>query len=144
MTVLSRVSQKVCRVEGLLSVIVIILRCVFDIFSCFIKQKHMYNVYTMPHMSVYESLDSFVDLSINWPINSFLIVILALIVCSGNAFTCGWLVYGDGCLMPRQFIVKMIGNVQNDRLMHVELLLRWLISKFNCILPGTKQTRNVP
>ena len=47
----------------------------------------------------------------------------------GNNSTGCWLFYGGGCLMQRQFIVKMIGNVQTVSLMQVELLYRWLIQQ---------------
>ena len=41
----------------------------------------------------------------------------------------GWLVYGDGCLMQRQYKVKMSGMFQTGSLVQVELLLRWLIQQ---------------
>ena len=47
----------------------------------------------------------------------------------GNNSTGCWLFYGSGCLTQRQYIVKMIGNVQTVSLMQVELLYRWLIQQ---------------
>ena len=55
-----------------------------------------------------------------------------------NDFTGCWLVYGDGCLMQRQYIVKMIGDVQNGSLMQVKLLLRWLIQQVQLYLTWHK------
>ena len=52
----------------------------------------------------------------------------------GNNSTGCWLVYGGGCLMQRQYIVKMIGNVQTVSLMWVELLYRWLIQQVQLYL----------
>ena len=52
----------------------------------------------------------------------------------GNNSNGCWLVYGGGFLMPRQYIVKMIGNVQTVSLMQVEVLYRWLIQQFNYIM----------
>ena len=40
----------------------------------------------------------------------------------GKAFIGCWLVYGGGCLMHIDYIVKMIRNVQIGSLMLVELL----------------------
>ena len=55
----------------------------------------------------------------------------------GNNFTGCWLAYGGGCLMQRQYIVKMIGNVQTVSLMQVELLYRWLIQQVQLYIDST-------
>ena len=85
--VLSRVSQKICLVENLLSVRFITkllskedlsILCL-AYFSRFIKHKYMYVLCLMGIIYIFYLfyLDSLVNLSINWPINTLLIENLA-------------------------------------------------------------------
>ena len=83
-TFFSRVSQKICRVENLLlgKFIRKLLSkedlAVCLIFLCFIAQKNtcIYNAswaFQWFHRIVYTSLDYFVNLMFNWPINTLFI-----------------------------------------------------------------------
>ena len=46
-----------------------------------------------------------------------------------NEFTGCWLGYGGGCLMQRQYILKMIGNVSDWLSYAGGFLKRWLIQQ---------------
>ena len=75
------------------------------------------------HRFVHTSLDSIVQRIVNWSINSLFVEFWQ--VCCGcfimsnkhkhigkNSTGC-WLGYGGGCLMQRQYLVKIIGNVSD-------------------------------
>ena len=76
---------------------------------------------------MHTSLDSIVNLSVNWAVDSLFVEFwpkndFGQVRCGcliesnkyfGNNSTGWWLGYGDGCLMQRQYIVKMIGNVSD-------------------------------
>ena len=76
---------------------------------------------------MHTSLDSIFNISVNWSINSLFVdfwpkvdywqVWYACLIESnkhfGNNSTGCWLGYGGGCLMQRQYIVKIIGNVSD-------------------------------
>ena len=76
---------------------------------------------------MHTSLDSIVNLSDNWSIYSLFLEFwpktdFGQVRCGcliesnkhfGNNFTGCWLGYGGGCLMQRQYIVKIIGNVSD-------------------------------